>query len=355
MSSEILKSSLRAARELLAQTQSLITVSKDGHLDAPDLDMLVADATLAERIITKLAEIDAALCTPEKPDSQPLSPTLVDVDLDVIARSCDWSIDQHGNLFGLTREHGHYEFTGIVLDGESLAAWKRGYIDPLKLIATRGKVQTAEEALVIARENEQKLRWELNMWKHGFHKANMNEQATQIDEFLSSVPLIPKVLSSTTPPREVGPWSFGQTSEKPRCRHFIESDDGTHDVRLYLDGDFASDESRTAYGEMIAEKLNSAFQSLPRPRRRLCDEINEGFDALAAERVNVAPAPVFTAQLQAIRTLMHKRLTASPDQYTRVDDCNAMRYVHDLTTNLLGVQRRIVSSDIRRAAAKGLS
>ena len=38
---------------------------------------------------------------------------------------------------------------------------------------------------------------------------------------------------------------------------FLESSDVTHDVRLYIDGDFADDEQKLEYAKKLAERLNN--------------------------------------------------------------------------------------------------
>lgn len=65
--------------------------------------------------------------------------------------------------------------------------------------------------------------------------------------------------------QENGPWAAGETGETP-SRTFVESDDFTHDVRLYLNGDFEDNEQRRAYAEEIAQRLN-AWQA-PTPSER---------------------------------------------------------------------------------------
>lgn len=72
-----------------------------------------------------------------------------------------------------------------------------------------------------------------------------------------------------------GPWTY-RTDPKattPIGRYFVESDDFEHDVRLYINGDFACDEDRRAYGEALARTLNSAARARAR-----------GSDAKATER-----------------------------------------------------------------------
>lgn len=52
---------------------------------------------------------------------------------------------------------------------------------------------------------------------------------------------------------ERGPWTARQDGPKT----FVESEDFTHDVRLYVDGDFSSPEQKLAYAEEIARRLNA--------------------------------------------------------------------------------------------------
>lgn len=56
------------------------------------------------------------------------------------------------------------------------------------------------------------------------------------------------------PVAEKGPWRAVEENGKA----FIESDDFTHDVRLYVDGDFANAEQKLAYAAEIARRLNAA-------------------------------------------------------------------------------------------------
>ena len=58
---------------------------------------------------------------------------------------------------------------------------------------------------------------------------------------------------------ERGPWSARQDKQQPwEQRVWIESDDFTHDVRLYVHGDFESSDQRFAYAQEIARRLNAA-------------------------------------------------------------------------------------------------
>lgn len=53
--------------------------------------------------------------------------------------------------------------------------------------------------------------------------------------------------------KETGPWTTG--SDNGRC--FVESGDFTHDVRLYIDGDFSDFGQKCAYAAAIAKRLNA--------------------------------------------------------------------------------------------------
>lgn len=54
---------------------------------------------------------------------------------------------------------------------------------------------------------------------------------------------------------DIGPWSAGTTSDG---RAYLESSDFTHDVRLYVDGDFAWSGDKLNYAKGIASQLNNA-------------------------------------------------------------------------------------------------
>lgn len=61
------------------------------------------------------------------------------------------------------------------------------------------------------------------------------------------------------PAEDKGPWSVGTD---PDGKTFIQSDDFTHDVRLYVNGDFASEAQRIGYAKLIAQRLNPTVASL---------------------------------------------------------------------------------------------
>jgi hypothetical protein len=64
--------------------------------------------------------------------------------------------------------------------------------------------------------------------------------------------------------RDAGPWRYGTHPDNPlfALRYYLESDDSTHDVRLYINGDFADDAQRKQYGEALAASLNAARPAL---------------------------------------------------------------------------------------------
>jgi len=51
-------------------------------------------------------------------------------------------------------------------------------------------------------------------------------------------------------------WTVGVTKDN---RVFLETDDFTHDVRLYVNGDFASKDDEIKYASDIARKLNGTL------------------------------------------------------------------------------------------------
>jgi hypothetical protein len=51
-------------------------------------------------------------------------------------------------------------------------------------------------------------------------------------------------------------WSVGVTKDN---RVFLETDDFAQDVRLYVDGDFASKDAEIKYASDLARKLNGTF------------------------------------------------------------------------------------------------
>ena len=58
--------------------------------------------------------------------------------------------------------------------------------------------------------------------------------------------------------KDKGPWEAG--ADKNHERVFVQSEDFTHDVRLYVDGDFRNYEERIEYAREIARALNAQIE-----------------------------------------------------------------------------------------------
>lgn len=52
-------------------------------------------------------------------------------------------------------------------------------------------------------------------------------------------------------------WTVGVTKDN---RVFLETDDFTHDVRLYVNGDFATKDDEIQYASNLARKLNGTLK-----------------------------------------------------------------------------------------------
>jgi len=64
--------------------------------------------------------------------------------------------------------------------------------------------------------------------------------------------------------KERGPWGAGETEGGDQA--FVASDDFTHDVRLYVNGDFGTKADRLEYAKEIAKRLN-AYSTKKKSRR----------------------------------------------------------------------------------------
>jgi hypothetical protein len=60
---------------------------------------------------------------------------------------------------------------------------------------------------------------------------------------------------------DAGPWTAGRETTPRRSarglRTYLQSEDFTHDVRLYVSGDFATAEDEMAYAVGLAERMNA--------------------------------------------------------------------------------------------------
>ncbi len=57
-----------------------------------------------------------------------------------------------------------------------------------------------------------------------------------------------------------GPWRVVTASPNEGGKTFLESDDFTHDARLYVSGDFATVAERELYAMALAKVLNDALR-----------------------------------------------------------------------------------------------
>lgn len=72
---------------------------------------------------------------------------------------------------------------------------------------------------------------------------------------------------------DAGPWVAGRCGPRrgdddADDRVYLQSEDFTHDVRLYVDGDFAGVEDRLAYAEALAARMNGMPVPDLTPRRK---------------------------------------------------------------------------------------
>ena len=54
-------------------------------------------------------------------------------------------------------------------------------------------------------------------------------------------------------------WTVGVTKDQ---KVFLETDDFTHDVRLYVNGDFANKEQEIKYASVLARTLNGTLHNV---------------------------------------------------------------------------------------------
>lgn len=66
-----------------------------------------------------------------------------------------------------------------------------------------------------------------------------------------------QALVGTARPNEPGPWNVGQDLKRVYLACEARGADMGHDIRLYVDGDFYSDEARLAYASALCAQLNS--------------------------------------------------------------------------------------------------
>ena len=63
--------------------------------------------------------------------------------------------------------------------------------------------------------------------------------------------------------KDVGPWRVGQNEDEREV--FLQSDDFTHDARLYINGDFEDVADQLAYAREMAARLNGSLRPVVVP------------------------------------------------------------------------------------------
>ena len=245
--------------------------------------------------------------------------------MQVVANASEWALDRHGNLFGLIGPHLQYEFTGIVLDTKALAYWKHHHRPSSTAAPKAAKVSSEAQALAVARRSEECLRRELELLAQELDSTGMADLARGVKEVLRTTPVVPVVVDHAERPHEAGPWSHGR--DRDDARHFVQSDDFTHDVRLYIDGDFANHEQRELYARNIAAVLNAGLGCLPAPVLPL----------VPLEATKIAH-PVPPAALIELVDVLRLGLTSPTRDSSEYDKTIAMRFVHDSLASLAGLK-----------------
>jgi len=108
----------------------------------------------------------------------------------------------------------------------------------------------------------------------------------------------------SAPVQDKGPWIAGVVQGQPK-RVYIQSEDFKHDVRLYVDGDFASDGQRFEYAEQMAQQFNT---TPPAAQRRWVGLTDEQIDKLFGDGPYV-PAMLLRDVARAIEAKLKEKNT----------------------------------------------
>lgn len=96
-----------------------------------------------------------------------------------------------------------------------------------------------------------------------------------------------------------GKWSVGHDEEERKT--FIESSDFTHDVRLYVDGDFESNEQKWNYSTEICQRLNR-----PPTRDIKAEIVKECIETIQMTLTRGRRDEFYRGQLAAIESLTER-------------------------------------------------
>lgn len=145
---------------------------------------------------------------------------------------------------------------------------------------------------------------------------------------------------------DVGPWSAGTTSDG---RAYLESSDFTHDVRLYIDGDFSWPVDKLNYAQGIARQLNAAPVSaepaaLPDEVLELLNHIEDVLPDSSWELIDVGlwnavtrlAAPVAArAQPSSDRAMLLKLMAAFDMEVWNCPNCTAAEETKDCDSAIM--------------------
>lgn len=159
-------------------------------------------------------------------------------------------------------------------------------------------------------------RHDIELAKHFMH--TLNDTTPTLEHIANLISLARTTLPS--PERDVGPWSLGKGDDG---RFYIESADFTHDVRFYLDGDFAHDQQRLGYLQYVTGSLNAALPPKApivkhpngQPVQWQQGTINHVPPAITAEQVKERRAETGTSMMEAKQQLMDERMALMIDRF----------------------------------------
>lgn len=80
---------------------------------------------------------------------------------------------------------------------------------------------------------------------------------------LNDTPAAPAFTTPAFTTLDAGPWRYhaDPAAAQHVHRYFVESDAGSPDVRLYINGNFGNDAERAEYGQALAQALNGLARS----------------------------------------------------------------------------------------------
>ena len=157
-----------------------------------------------------------------------------------------------------------------VLSDEETRNFSKGYNQSDNLELLPRHIRAIEQSVLSALAKQGPIGWRLMLkWPTGwFPTSELFSDYGHAQQRLAFVlkhntkeartePIYAAPMPAVQPVEEKGPWKVGSANGKL----WIESDDFTHDVRLYVDGDFAHGQ-RLTYAIEIARRLNAALPAV---------------------------------------------------------------------------------------------